>query len=71
MTPEVKVLLEREYYPGSRVTNCVTHIRLKLTQRPDDCLLCLADLRNQLSLAIGINAWLNEWKEDATKILKS
>lgn len=65
----IEELLARQFDIGTRVTNCVTHINQDLTKRPDNCLLCLFDLRNHLSLAININKYLNEWKDDATKIL--
>jgi hypothetical protein len=64
-----KELLAREFYGGSNVINCVTHMGLDITRRPDDCALCLTDLRNAFSRAVVINEWLNEWKSDATAIL--
>lgn len=67
----IEELLKREYSAGSRVINCVVHMDLDITKRPDDCLLCLTDLRNEFSLAASINAWLNVWKRDATEILIS
>jgi hypothetical protein len=44
---------------GTRVTNCVQHINLHLNDRPHDCLLCQADLRNEFGRAVNINEWLN------------
>lgn len=64
-------LLERRYDAGSRVTNCVVHMGLDITSRPDDCRLCLADLRNHMSLAISVNAWLNQWKDDASEVIRA
>jgi hypothetical protein len=66
----IEDLLERKFEVGSRIINCVVHADMELTKRPDDCRLCLADLRNHMSLAIRTNEWLNEWKTDATEILK-
>jgi hypothetical protein len=66
----VEELLAREYDPGVRVTNCILHMNLELDKRPDDCILCLYDLRNQLSYAISVNNWLNEWKHEATVLLQ-
>lgn len=66
----VEELLGRKFSAGTRVTNCLVHRHLDLTKRPSDCRLCLSDLRNHLSLAITINKWLNQWKEDAIDILK-
>lgn len=64
-------LLSREYHRGTTVTNCVVHIDMAITARPDDCRLCKADVRNTLSHAIAVNEWLNEWKDDATEVLQS
>lgn len=62
-------LLSRTYHRGTTVTNCVVHMGMAITARPDDCRLCNADVRNTLSQAIAINEWLNEWKDDATAML--
>jgi hypothetical protein len=56
---------------GTRVTNCVMHMNISLLKRPANCTLCTADIVNQLMVAINVNQWLNEWKDDAEKILKS
>lgn len=56
---------------GTKVTNCVMHMSLPLTNRPSDCRLCSTDIQNRLGIAIAINEWLNVWKEDAEKYLKS
>lgn len=72
MMSEVTItdLLGRRYIQGTTVTNCVKHIDLDLTKRPlETCNLCRADVNNTLSRAIQINEWLNEWKDDAMKIL--
>lgn len=66
----IEELLNRRYNAGSRVTNCVAHMSMKFTDRPKDCKLCAYDVSNQLSLAVGVNEWLNKWKDDATKILE-
>ena len=63
-------LLARAYPSGgSTVTNCVAHMGLDMQKRPDDCRLCQADIRNLLSRALAANKWLNEWKEDAVKLI--
>lgn len=66
----VQELLDRQYDEGTVVINCIAHMSMKITERPDDCRLCLADLRNYMSNAISLNKWLNDWKEDAMKILE-
>lgn len=62
-------LLDREFVTGTRVTNCVVHMHMDFKERPDNCKLCLTDLRNHLAHAVRVNEWLNTWKDDATKIL--
>lgn len=71
MNEKTKELLERQYVGGVTVVNCVAHIHKDLTNRPEDCPLCLADLRNAFSRAVRVNEWLNRWKDDATEILES
>ena len=56
----VSTILDEKFHAGSRVINCVAHSQLPLTKRPEDCRLCLTDLRNQLSLAIRMNEFLND-----------
>jgi hypothetical protein len=67
---KVKALLEREFESGTRVTNCVLHMTKPFDQRPDDCRLCQADIRNHMMFAIRVNEWLNIWKDDAIALLK-
>ena len=62
-------LLTRQYPGGTTVTNCVVHMNLSILERPRDCQLCQADVRNTLSRAISMNEWLNTWKEDAAKLI--
>lgn len=69
MTETVKEVLQRPFHAGSRVTNCVLHMSKPLTERPDDCKLCLQDLRNQLSFAIRVNEFLNKKVDDALAVL--
>lgn len=66
---DVTKLLDRKYSQGVTVTNCVLHMGDDITKRPDDCKLCLSDLRNHMNRCIAVNAWLNTWKDDATEIL--
>lgn len=56
------VILQKrnEYNQGTRVINCVVHASINLTNRPDTCKLCIQDIKNQLSLAIRVNTFLNE-----------
>ena len=63
-------LLDRRPGEGTRVINCVTHMGRDILERPSDCALCATDQRNTLSLALGLNRWLNQWKDDATPILE-
>lgn len=63
-------LLSRTLSAGSRVTNCVIHMDRKITERSKECNLCNYDVANYLSRAIAINEWLNQWKDDATELLK-
>jgi len=67
---DARALLERAYAGGTTVTNCVVHTHLDLTERPDDCNLCRADLRNAFCRAGVVNEWLNDWKADAEKLLE-
>lgn len=55
---------------GTQVTNCLVHIRRSLTDRPSDCQLCSTDIQNRLRLSIAVNGWLNQWKEDATRMFR-
>lgn len=56
---------------GTRVTNCIAHMNKSLLERPFDCKLCNTDIKNHLSLALDINKWLNDWKDEAEKLLKT
>ncbi len=56
---------------GTKIINCVVHMGRDITERPDDCRNCLADLRNHMRTAIAINGWLNDWKADAVAALQS
>jgi hypothetical protein len=69
----IREILERQCYAasGTKVTNCVRHMHLDLTERPTSCELCAADVRNRLSDAIAVNEWLNKWKDDASAILEA
>jgi hypothetical protein len=62
-------LLARKFVSGTSVTNCVAHMGRKIDERPDNCALCLADLKNHFNYALRVNAWLNEWKEAAERHL--
>jgi hypothetical protein len=59
-----------EHTGGTKVVNCVQHMNLPLTERPTHCQLCSADVQNRLATAIKVNAWLNQWKDDATELLR-
>ncbi len=69
MNEIVMELLDRKWIGGSRVTNCVAHMSLPIDKRPDECRLCLTDLRNHMNYCIAVNDWLNTWKADAEKLL--
>lgn len=71
MNEERRELLNRKYVGGTTVTNCLIHSDSQYTARPDSCKLCLSDLRNVFSQAVGVNEWLNKWKDDATKLLEA
>jgi hypothetical protein len=66
-------LLSRECHigGGTQVTNCFVHIGRTLTDRPSDCHLCSVDIQNRLRLCVSVNDWLNQWKDEATEILRS
>ena len=64
-------LLERTFKHGTRVTNCVTHISMPIDKRPDNCHLCLTDLRNHMNFCLGVNEYLNKWVEDAKAALRA
>ena len=66
----VDELLQRQYYGGVTVTNCVVHMGGSILDRPRECELCQSDIRNTLSRCIGMNEWLNTWKDDATKLFE-
>ena len=65
----VLAILNRPFHAGSRITNCVVHASLDFDHRPDGCKLCLADIKNHLALALRINYFLNEVKDDAIRAL--
>lgn len=67
---DIKEILGREYHPGTRVVNCVAHMNRSIDNRPDDCLLCRSDIRNALSFCMGVNEWLNLWKDDMIEAWK-
>lgn len=69
MVIDKQELLSWQFQSGSRVINCIQHASRDITERPDDCRLCLSDLRNHMNHAISVNKWLNEWKDDATQLL--
>ena len=62
---EVETILAEPFVVGTRVTNCVIHASRDLAARPDDCRLCLTDLRNQFTLAVRVNEFLNDLKDKA------
>lgn len=55
----ISAIIERPFGGGTRVTNCVTHMGLPLTQRPRGCDLCRTDLENRFALAISANEFMN------------
>ncbi len=67
-TPEE--LLKRCLHRDTVVINCVAHGNLDITRRPDDCRLCLADLRTHMNWAIEANKFLSNWKFDAELLLR-
>lgn len=67
---ELEELLAREYKGGVRVTNCVSHMGKSILERPSDCALCAADIKNTLGIALSMNEWLNRWRDDATELLE-
>ena len=68
---QMLAILNRSFHAGSRVTNCVVHASLDFDHRPDGCKLCLADIKNHLALALRINYFLNEVKDEAIRALSS
>lgn len=58
----------RDFSFGSVVTNCVSHMAMPLTGRPEGCRLCRADVKNQLHRAIKVNAFLNDLVDDWEKL---
>ncbi len=56
---EILAIADEKFTAGTRVTNCVLHIRLPLTERPRECNLCRTDLENQLRFSIRVNEFLN------------
>ena len=68
---EAQEILERKWSGGTRVINCVVHMTQPIDKRPEDCRLCLTDLRNHMNYCMSVNEWLNRWKDDAVKVLRS
>jgi len=68
---DLQELLARECHEGggTRVTNCVLHSHKAFDDRPYECRLCSVDIQNHLRVAVAINEWLNQWKDDATALL--
>lgn len=56
---------------GTKVTNCILHMNVSILSRPANCTLCTADIVNHLMTAIKVNEWLNQWKDEAEKILRT
>jgi hypothetical protein len=56
---DARKILDEKYRAGTRITNCLMHGG-SLAERPDNCRLCLTDLRNELSFAIRVNQFLND-----------
>lgn len=73
MREQISELLRRQCDAGggTKVINCVLHMGISITERPDDCRLCFYDLRNHMRTAIAVNEWLNDWKQAAESVLKS
>ena len=55
---------------GTTVTNCIAHMSLSLTDRPDDCRLCVADIKNTLRRAITTNQFMNELLDRAESLIE-
>ena len=56
----IRKIVSEQFHSGTRVTNCVSHMEMPFDARPDDCRLCLTDLRNQFNFAARVNEWLND-----------
>ena len=71
MSENLKEILNRPFSSGTRVTNCILHSNRNFDERPDDCKLCLTDLRNQFNYAIRVNEFLNKIVDDAKQALNA
>jgi hypothetical protein len=63
-------ILDDPFYQGTRITNCVVHAGKPFTERPADCHLCAADIRNHLALALRVNDFLNKKVDAAVRLLR-
>jgi len=64
-TTLLEIVTRRKIYSaGSIVTNCVIHMHLPITERPEDCRLCHADMGNFISRAVRVNEFLNKILDD-------
>ena len=62
------VVKRKSFSGGSRIINCISHIDLPITKRPEDCHLCHVDMANHISYAIRVNGFLNELLDDVEKV---
>ena len=69
-TEHIRELLKREISSrGTYVINCVEHSHIDMDKRSSTCKLCMLDLQNAWVYSVHVNEWLNEWRDDAKKIL--
>jgi len=50
----------KNFRAGTKVVNCVSHIGLPITTRPQDCNLCYLDMKNYINYVLDVNKFLNE-----------
>lgn len=65
---KVKAEADKPFIAGTRVTNCVIHMPLDITARPEDCRLCLTDMKGFISYVLRVNEFVNE-RLDAIRAL--
>ena len=62
-------VLNKPFFGGTRVTNCVVHMGSDWHDRPKSCENCMTDMANTINYAISVNDFLNQKVDDAKAVL--
>ena len=65
----IRDIVSERFDPSARVVNCIVHMNLAITERPDGCRLCLTDIRNYIEYTLRTNAWLNDKLDRIREVL--